>query len=285
MPRFCNHIGFGIADLWRLYTGPRYANHYLELAKKLGVEILTSTTITGWENPSKLKFTSPNGLGGVEARAILLATGIRERPRTARLIPGTRPQGIHTTGSLQRFVHKEGLPIGERAVIIGADLAGLSSLMTLTGAGVKCLAMVTEEATHQIEFPYVMVKWALADMLTRMPLITNARVTNIFGHQRLEGIEITRLRRSGETSEAFTIECDLVIFTGNWISENELARLGGLEIDPVTKAPKVSVDFRSSVEGVFVAGNLLRGGRSVHTADRCVVEGRLAGREIAEFLK
>jgi hypothetical protein len=76
-----------------------------------------------------------------------------------------------------------------------------------------------------------------------------------------------------------------VVFTGSWISENEMARLGGLEINPVTKAPKIDAGFRSSVGGVFVAGNLLRGGKSVYTADKCTVEGTAAGRAIAKFLK
>jgi L-2-hydroxyglutarate oxidase LhgO len=292
MPRFCNHIGFGLVDLRWLYTGPRYARYYRELAEKYDVEVRTSTTITGWAGDKLLKspktsevlsFTSPSGLGEIEARAILLATGIRERPRAARMIPGTRPQGIYTTGSLQKFIHQQGLPIGKRAVIVGADLAGLSSLMTLTGAGVKCAAMVTAEASHQIEFPYVMVKWALADILTRTPLITNARVTNIFGQKYVEGIEITR--KHSQASEVFTIECDSVIFTGNWIPENEMARLGGLEIDPVSKAPKVDDHFRSSVEGVFVAGNLLRGGGVVKVADKCAIEGSQTGKFIAHLLR
>jgi thioredoxin reductase len=219
-------------------------------------------------------------LGEIEAKAILLATGIRERPRAARMIPGTRPQGIYTTGSMQRFIHQEGLPIGKRAVIVGADLAGLSSLMSLMGAGVKCLAMITEEETHQIEFPYVMVKWVLADVLTHTPLLTHARVTNILGHKQVEGIEITHANNQTED-----IECDSVVFTGNWISENEMARLGGLEIDSVTKAPRIDSGFRSTVEGVFVAGNLLRGGKTVYTADKCTMEGAQAGRAIAKFLK
>ncbi|MDO9301603.1 MAG: FAD-dependent oxidoreductase [Anaerolineales bacterium] len=279
MPRFCQHTGFGRADLWRMYTGPHYARYYRELAEKHGVEIHTSTTITGW-NEGKLTFTSPGGLGEIEAQAVLLATGIRERPRAARMIPGTRPQGIYTTGSLQRFVYQEGLPVGKRAVIVGAELVSLSALMTLQHAGVKCAMMITEESAHQIEFPYVVMKWALADILTRTPLVTNARVTNIFGHKRLEGIEITRGNNQTEV-----VECDSVIFTGNWISENEMARLGGLEIDSVTKAPKINAGFHSSVEGVFVAGNLLRGGKSVNTADQCALEGSQAGKAIAKFLR
>jgi glycerol-3-phosphate dehydrogenase len=278
MPRFCDHIGFGIADLWRLYTGPGYARYYRELAQKHDVEIRSSTTITGWVD-SKLTFTSPGGLGEIEAKAILLATGIRERPRAARMVPGTRPQGIFTTGSLQRFVHQEHLPVGKRAVIVGAELVSLSALMTLMHARVKCAGMITEESKHQIKFPYVMMKWGLADILTRTPIMTNARVTNIFGHKQVEGIEVTHADNKTEV-----IECDSAIFTGSWISENEIARLGGLEIDPITKAPKINTDFHSSVEGVFVAGNLLRGGKTVHIADKCAIEGAQAGKSIAEFL-
>jgi NADPH-dependent 2,4-dienoyl-CoA reductase/sulfur reductase-like enzyme len=297
MPRFCNHIGFGIVDLWRLYTGPRYATYYRELAEKHGVEVRTSTTIVGWEggsasHPTRLEnahpfgathhlsFTSPGGLGEIEAKAVLLATGIRERPRAARMVPGTRPQGVYTTGSLQRFVHQEGLPVGKRAVIVGAELVSLSALLTLMHARVKCVGMITEEAAHQVEFPYVMMKWGMMDILRFAPLITNARVTNILGHKRVEGIELTRANKQTEI-----VECDSVVFTGNWISENEMARLGGLEINPVTKAPNIDAGFRSSVNGVFVAGNLLRGGKSVYTADRCVLEGAQAGRAITDFLR
>jgi thioredoxin reductase len=142
------------------------------------------------------------------------------------------------------------------------------------------VGIVTEEAAHQVEFPYVLMKWALMDILRFAPLITNAQVTNIFGHKQLEGIEITHANKQTEI-----IECDSVVFTGSWISENEMARLGGLKIDPVIKAPKIDSGFRSSVDGVFVAGNLLRGGISVYTADRCVIEGARAGKAIAQFLR
>ena len=224
-----------------------------------------------------MSFTSPGGLGEIEARAVLLATGVRERPRAARMIPGTRPQGVYTTGSLQRFVYQEHLPVGKRAVIIGAELVSLSALMTLQHAGVKCLMMTTEEESHQIEFPYIVMKWAVADILTRTPILANTRISNIFGHKRVEAIELTH--SNGQTQQ---VECDTVIFTGNWIPENEMARLGGLSIDPLTRGPKISAEFQSSVQGVFVAGNLLRG---VETADHCAIEGMKAGRATAMYLR
>lgn len=276
MPRMCHHTGYGRKDLWRMWSGPQYARYYRELAEKYDVEIRTSTTITGWLDSSKMSFTSPGGLGEIEAGAILLATGVRERPRAARIIPGTRPQGVFTTGSLQRFVYQEQLPVGKRAVIVGAELVSLSALMTLMHAKAKCAMMITEESAHQIEFPYVVMKWALADILTRTPIITNTRITNIFGKKRVEAVEITHL--NGGTD---IVECDTVIFTGDWIPENEIARLGGLLIDPVTRGPKIDSSFQSSIGGVFVAGNLLRG---VETADHCALEGMKAGKSITNYL-
>ena len=294
MPRFCNHTGFGREDLWRMWSGPQYAKYYRELAEKMDVEVRTSTTILGWNDegashltrldksrPSGathlLNFTSPGGLGIINAQAVLLATGVRERPRSARLIPGKRPQGIYTTGSLQRFLYQEHLPVSKRAVIVGAELVSLSALMSLMGAGIQCEMMVTEGARHQIEFPYVTMKWALADIISRTPILTNTRVTNIFGQRQVEGIELTHKDGSKQL-----VECDTVIFTGDWIPEHELARLGGLDIDPRTKGPVIDKNFKSSVDGVFVAGNLLRG---VETADHCAMEGKWAARAIREFLK
>ncbi len=289
MPRFCHHTGFGREDLWRMWQGPKYAKYYRDLADKMDVEVRTSTTILGWNNSATentegtekkefdLQFTSPLGLGEIHAQTVLLATGVRERPRSARMIPGTRPQGIFTTGSLQRFVYQEHLPVGKRAVIVGAELVSLSALMTLMHANVKCAMMVTEEPSHQIEFPYVAMKWAIADILTRTPIVTNTKVTNIFGRKRVEGIELTH--KNGQTE---LVECDTVIFTGNWIPEHEIARLGGLQIHPVTRGPVIDANFHSSVNGVFVAGNLLRG---VETADHCAIEGKRAAQAIVKFIK
>jgi L-2-hydroxyglutarate oxidase LhgO len=280
MPRFCHHTGFGRTDLWRMYSGPKYAKYYRELAEKMDVEILTSTTILEWGDEGaghSLAFTSPNGLGEIQPQAVLLATGVRERPRSARLIPGARPQGIYTTGSLQRFVYQEHLPVGNRAVIVGAELVSLSALMTLRHAGVDCKMMITEEACHQIEFPYVVMKWALMNIVTRTPIIVNARVTNIFGKKRVEGIEIA----VGQDAVSSYVECDTLVFTGNWIPENELARMRGLEINPLTRGPKINSEFQSSVSGVFAAGNLLRG---VETADHCALEGKQAGAAIRKYL-
>ena len=149
--------------------------------------------------------------------------------------------------------------------------------MSLMGAKIDCAMMVTEEASHQIEFPYVVMKWALADIVSRTPILTNTRVSNIFGQKQVEGIELTHKDGSKQL-----VKCDTVIFTGNWIPEHELARMGGLEINSMTKGPVIDKDFKSSVDGIYVAGNLLRG---VETADHCAMEGKWAARAIRGFLK
>ena len=276
MPRLCHHIGFGWKDWRRLDTGPGYARRYVRAAKAAGVAIRASTTVTDWAGATALTLTSPRGIKQVEARAVLLATGCRERPRAARLIPGDRTQGIFTTGSLQRFVYEQQQRIGNRAVIVGAELVGLSAVMTLADARAAVVAMVTELPDHQVYFPYTPAKWYLTN-LKRVPTITRAHISNILGHQRVEAVEITH----DDTGKRDRIACDTVVFSGDWIPEHALARRGALVIDPGTRGPQVDTALRTSARGVFAAGNLLRG---AEPADACALEGQRAARSIARFL-
>ena len=278
VPRLSDHPGFGIIDLHGVYTGPGYARHYVRAAERAGVEIRTSTTITRWAGPRKLAYTSPAGLGEIEAAAIVLATGCRERPRAARLVPGPRPLGVFTTGSLQRFVFEEHLPVGRRAVVVGAEIVSLSAVMTLAHAHVPVARVVTEQADHQIYLPYLPMKWWLMDMASRIPLSRRTKVSRVLGHKRVEGVELTHLD-SGATE---IVECDAVIFTGDWIPENDLARSGQLGLDPSTLGPQADSAYRTSAPGVFAAGNLLRG---AETAEVSALEGRQVAEHVAAYLR
>ena len=278
IPRLCHHTGFGLRDLRLLYDGPGYARHYVRQAERAGAALRPATTITGWSAPTRLSYTSPQGLGQIEARAVVLATGCRERPRAARLVPGSRPQGVFTTGSLQRFAYEQHLPVGRRAVIVGMEIVSLSAVMTLAHARIPIARVVTEHSAHQIYLPYLPMKWYLMDTLRRVPVSTNAAVTRIAGQRRVEGVEVTH-QATGQVEQ---IECDTVIFTGDWIPEHELARLGGLAMDPCSRGPRADGRFRTSVPGVFAVGNLLRGSE---TADVSALEGARAARGIAAFLE
>ena len=278
MPRLCHHTGFGLPDLHRLLSGPAYARRYVRMARRQGVEIRTSTTITGWDSEKGLTFTAPDGMGVITARAILLATGVRERPRSARLVPGTRPHGVLTTGALQRFVHERHLPVGTHAVIVGAEEVSLSALMTLRSAGVKVVAMITHLPQHQIYFPYSIARWMYMNVLSSTPLYTSTRIRRILGLRRVQGVEVEHL----ESGQRRVLPCDTVVFTGDWIPENEVARSGELVMDPGTKGPQVDGEFRTSRPGVFAAGNLLRG---AETASNSALEGRRAAQAMIRLLE
>ncbi len=277
IPRLCGHLGFGLRDLHRLTSGPEYARHYRQAAQTAGVPVYTSTTLTHWIG-QQASFTSPRGIEIVAAQAVLLATGVRERPRAARLIPGHRPQGVFTTGSLQRLVYEQQLPVGRRAVIIGAEAVSLSALLTLRHANVQTAAFITDLPRHQLYPPvFLTAKVLFADLIGRTPVHTNRQVVSILGRRRVEGIQVSQ----PGTTDSQTIACDTVVFSGDWIPENELARSANLQSAGPAHGPQVDSHFRTSREGIFAAGNLLRG---AETADWAALEGRQAARAISAWL-
>lgn len=277
MPQYCHHAGFGLKDLHMIHTGPGYARTYAARAAAAGVTVKTQTSVTGWAGPATLAVTSPDGLAEIEAKAVLLATGCRERPRAARMVPGTRAQGVFTTGALQQMVHENHYKVGKKAVIVGAELISFSALLTLGMSGTAVARMVTDQPQHQLYWPYTPAKLALADIWMRTPVQTSAKVTRILGNGRVEGVEIT-----GADGKAEVVECDTVIFTCDWIPQNELARSAGIAIDPGTRGPRVDALLRTSAKGVFAAGNLLRGAES---ADNAAIEGRYVAGAMHEYLQ
>jgi NADPH-dependent 2,4-dienoyl-CoA reductase/sulfur reductase-like enzyme len=278
VPRMCHHTGFGIRDLHRFCDGPTYARRYVRRVEAAGIPVETSSTVTGWAGPLAVSLTSPRGLEQIEARAVLLATGCRERPRAARLVPGSRPQGVFTTGSLQQFVHGHAQRVGRRAVVVGAELVSLSALLTLAKSGCAVAVVTTDQPRHQIYFPYLPFKWYAADVLARTPIAARACISRILGLRRVEAVEVTHLDRG----RVEVVACDTVVFTGDWIPEHELARNGGVLIDPATRGPLVDMSLRTSARGIFAAGNLLRG---AETADVAALEGRSVARHIRDFLE
>ncbi len=272
-PRHTHHIGFGIRDLHRVVDGPGYARRYTDLARRSGVEIRTETTAIGWDGPTRLAVTGPGRIQDISGAAVVLATGCRERPRAARLVPGDRPQGVLTTGQLQQLAFLYNLPIGNRAVIVGAEHVSFSAVHTLIRAGTQVAAMVTEQSRHQSFAP---LKWATTGR-HRVPVITRARVARIVGKRRVEAVEIAAM----DGTHPMTIACDTVVFTGDWIPDHELAAAGGLAIDSGTRGPAIDHLQRTSKPGVFAAGNLLHG---AETADRAALCGSFVAAAVCSFI-
>jgi thioredoxin reductase len=256
-----------------MMTGPRYAERYRELAVEAGVEVVVETMATQSEGGRGLKITGPGGRSEVEPPAVLLATGCRERPRSARLVPGDRPAGVMTTSTLQQLVHLRHRKVGSRAVIVGAEHVSFSAVATLAEGGASVAGLVTELPRHQSLRTFR----AGAAVRYRAPVWTRTAVSAIRGSERVEEVELTDLD-SGRTR---TVECDLVIFTADWIPDHELAVMAGCELDPGTLGPRVDAALRTTVPGVFAAGNLIH---PAETADLSALDGRHAGAAIAAFL-
>ncbi len=273
IPRHARHQGFGLRDLRRPLSGPAYARRYADLARAAGAELLLETMVTGWSDGA-LELTGPGGRSTFEPAAVVLATGCRERPRSARLVPGSRPEGVMTTGMLQQLVYLQGLPAGRRALVVGAEHVSFSAIMTLAHGGARTVALTTTQPRHQSLAAFRL--GALARY--RVPVWTGTRVSAIRGRPRVEEVELTDVA-GGSTR---TVACDTVVFSADWVPDHELAVLGGLELDPGTRGPVVDAALRTSAAGVFAAGNVLHGAEQ---ADVAALSGRHAAAGVARYLE
>jgi thioredoxin reductase len=273
IPRHAQHQGFGLRDLGRPLSGPRYARRYADLAAASGAELRTETMVTGWSPGGPLDLTGPGGRETLEPAAVVLATGCRERPRPARLVPGSRPEGVITTGTLQQLVYLKGLKPGTRALVVGAEHVSFSALLTLAHGGARAVGMVTELPRHQS----LAVFRAGAALRFRTPLWTRTALRAIHGRSRVEEVELTDL----DSGAVRRVACDTVVFTGDWIPDHELAVMAGLAMDAGTRGPVVDAALRTSRPAVFAAGNLLHG---AETADVAALGGRHAGAAAAAFV-
>jgi thioredoxin reductase len=274
IPRHSDHTGFGLRDLRTVTSGPRYAARYRELAEASGVEVVAETMVTGWDAERALRVTGPAGRWELEPPAVVLATGCRERPRAARLVPGSRPAGVMTTSTLQQLVHLRGKKVGHRAVIIGAEHVSFSAVATLAHAGASVAGLVTELPKHQSLAAFR----AGAAVRYRAPVWSRTAISAIHGDQRVESVELTELG-SGRTR---TVECDLVVFTADWIPDHELAVMAGCDLDPGSLGPLVDQGLRTTRPGVFAAGNLLH---PAETADICALDGRHVAASVSAYLR
>ena len=275
IPRHSDHPGYGIRDMRRFISGPAYARRLVESASAAGADIRTGAMVTDWAGDTALSITSPQGRQRVDARAVVLATGARERPRPARLIPGDRCEGVYTTGQLQNLVHLKHRGVGRRAVVVGAELVSYSAVLTLKHVGCETAVMTSTYASPE--------SYAVFNIAGRTPFLgvdvaTRTRVVRISGKPTLQAVELEHL----DTGRRRTVECDTLVFTGDWIPDHELARSAGLDMDAGTLGPLVDPGLRTSRAGVFAVGNLLH---PVDTADIAALDGRHVAETVRAYLR
>ena len=273
VPRHSWHTGYGLRDLRRVLTGPGYARALSAAAAGAGAEIRTGATVTELSGTTAT-ITSPRGVETVQASAVLLATGCRERPRAARLVPGDRPSGVMTTSELQQRVYLAGERMSGQALVVGAEHVSFSAALTLGHAGARVIALVTE---HERQQSYAAFR-AAAAVRWRIPVWTSTLVRRVAGADgRLCGVELAGTR----DGNARFVPCETLVFSADWIPDHALARAARLTIDPGTRGPAVDTALATSADGVFAAGNLVH---AAETADVAALSGRHAARTITAFL-
>lgn len=279
--RQCIHNGFGLHMFGEELTGPEYAVRYIDKAKAVGVAFLSETMALDISKDRVLTVVGRRaGLLNIEAGAVVLGMGCRERSAGALMIPGDRPSGVLTAGTAQRFVNIEGYMPGKETVILGSGDIGLimARRMTLEGAHVS---MVLELMPYSGGLLRNIVQ-CLDDF--GIPLRLSHTVTRIHGRARLEGVTVSAVGKDLKPipgTEEF-VPCDTLLLSVGLIPENELSRGMGVEIDPVTGGPIVDGDMQTSRPGVFACGNAVQ----VHDlADNVSAEAARAGKAAAEYLK
>jgi thioredoxin reductase len=255
-------------------SGPRYAEELVRRAEAAGAELRVGTTVTDLRSNGLIQLSSRNGVATIEARAVVLATGARERPRSARLVPGDRGAGVFTTGQLQQWTYLKHLPVGSRALVVGAEHVSFSAMMTLRHAGVRTVALTTELPRHQSAAVFA----AATRFLYRVPILTSTRVVSVNGRGRVSDVTLEH----ASSGRRWTESVDTVVFTGDWIPESELARRAGLDIDEGTLGPSSDRFGGTSSPSLYAAGNLLH---PVETADVAALRGRDVARRVARDVK
>jgi len=273
VPRHCGHPPFGLREYKRIMTGPQYAGRNVEEIRKADVPLSLRTSVTALGPDGTLDYVCPQGKGTLTAKRVLLATGTRETPRSARFISGDRPLGICTTGVLQSMVYLKNMVPFYRPLVIGTEVVSFSALWTCKKAGITPVAMVEEQAKPAVAWPvYYSTRYF------RVPLLLDSKILKIFGKTRVEGVRI--IDQHGKKK---TFSCDGVLITGRFTPESILARSGGLVLDTKNGHPLTDSHGRCSNPVYFAAGNVVH--QPVTVSGKCWQDGKITARRMARDLQ
>lgn len=276
----CIHNGFGLHTFKEELTGPEYAGRFIDMVEGTNIEVMLDTMVLEIEGKIIHAINTEKGYLTIEAEAIVLAMGCRERTRGAISLPGDRPSGIFTAGAAQRFINMEGYMVGKKVVILGSGDIGLimARRMTLEGAKVEAVVEL---------MPY-------SNGLTRnivqcledygIPLYLSHTVIDVKGDGRLEKVIIAKVDENRQPIKGTEIEfdADTLLLSVGLIPENELSKNAGVELDLRTNGLVVSESMETNREGIFACGNVVH----VHDlVDFVTEEAKNAGKNAAKYIK
>jgi NADPH-dependent 2,4-dienoyl-CoA reductase/sulfur reductase-like enzyme len=275
----CIHNGFGVEIFKKDLPGPAYAQRFINEAHSLGVQTLLDSMVLEISPARRiLAASTKRGLVDIKARAVVLSMGCRERTRAQVRLPGTRPSGVFTAGTAQRWVNVEGYMPGKKFVILGSGDIGMIMARRLTFEGAK-----VERVLEVMPFLTGLTRnYVQCLMDNDIPLQLSHTVNRIIGNKRVEAIESVLVDEKWKPvpgSEEI-IPCDTLLLSVGLIPENELSRSAGVIIDPITGGPFVDDTFETNVPGVFAAGNVVH---VYDLVDWVTEAGFLAGKSAAKF--
>ena len=277
----CIHNGFGLHTFKEELTGPEYASRFIAQVEERGIEYKLNTMVMDISNDKVVTaMNSTDGMFTVEAKAVVLAMGCRERSRGALNIPGYRPAGIFSAGTAQRLVNIEGYMPGRRVVILGSGDIGLIMARRMTLEGAKVLA-VAELMPYSGGLKRNIVQ-CLNDF--DIPLYLSHTVVDIQGKERVEGITIPEVGPDRKPIPGTEIhyDCDTLLLSCGLLPENELSKTAGVDLSPITSGPVVNDGLETNIPGVFACGNVLH----VHDlVDFVSQEATNAGKNAAKYIK
>jgi len=252
----CIHNGFGVEFFKEDLPGPTYAQRFIDQVAELGIETMLDTMVINLSPDRNITVTSDtNGYRNIQAKAIVLAMGCRERTRAQVRLPGSRPAGVYTAGTAQRWVNVEGYMPGKNFVILGSGDIGMIMARRLTFEGAKVQRVLEI-------MPYLsglMRNYVQCLQDIDIPLILQHTVKRIIGIDRVEAVETVAVDEKWQhiPGSEETIPCDTLLLSVGLIPENELSRQAGVALHPVTRGPVVDANFQTGVPGIFAAGNVV----------------------------
>ena len=252
----CIHNGFGLHKLGRELTGPEYAAVYEEKVRERGIQVYAETTVTAVSPDKVVTAQNRQGILKIQAKAVILAMGCRERSRGALNICGSRPAGVYSAGTAQKLVNCMGYQVGKKVVILGSGDIGLIMARRMSYEGAKVEA-VCEVMPYSGGLTRNIVQ-CLEDF--GIPLYLSTTVVQIHGKERLEGVTIAQVdeRRQPIEETKRYIPCDTLLLSVGLIPENELTRAAGIPIDPITNGALVDENCQTKIPGIFACGNVLQ---------------------------
>jgi len=271
IPRHCGHSPFGMREFKRILSGTQYTQKLSDTATQAGAVIYLNTTVSAIEKGGKLELANQAGLHTLTAKKVIICTGIRETPRSTRLVSGQRPLGIVTTGALQSMVYLKHKKPFKYPVIIGTELVSFSALLTCLHSAARPIAMI--EQNNRIS-----ARWGMQFLaaVLRVPIYYNTQLSGINGKTRVDSITVI-----DQQNQTKTLNCDGVVFSGQFVAESSLLRMGHLEVDHVGN-PMMDQFGRCSDTDYFVTGNMTH---PVETAGYCWQHGINTARHVFNSLK